>query len=278
MSTHARLGDSTSALQRVEVSHLSFLCKIAGHVWKDGRCRRCGEAHAEHKWEHIPGQCALRCSVCGRIKETAHEWKPIAGKCKQKCAVCGKESIVAHTWERFVCVSKCSVCGAEGESHLWANHRCSVCGVYDQAVRDLMNASYADVNSLANAALLNSLSQETLAEITTKAKCGLVCHAAKARVYEPVLLAQIMEESDNEFIVNEIKKKFICSHCGTTIDAATLSLCKCNACGNELHDFYKIEDTQIDSADFTCGTYYEKCKRCNKETERKSFSHYSDGG
>lgn len=201
-------------------------------------------------------------------QDAPHNWEAVPGKCVEKCTICGKESNIAHTWERIGCVSKCSVCGTEGELHLWVNHQCSICGVYDQAVYDLMNSPYVHVvGDLAAQELLNSLSQKTLVDIAIKAKCGHVCHAAKNRVYDPVLLAQIAEASDNVSLVNEIKKEFICPHCGAPIAAATLSLCKCHACGNEAHDFYMVEDTKIDRADFTCGTRYEKCKRCGKETE-----------
>ncbi|HHW00881.1 MAG TPA: hypothetical protein GXX36_15200 [Clostridiaceae bacterium] len=233
---------------------MRFLCKIAGHAWRSGYCRRCGATHKEHQWEQIPG------------------------KCVEKCTICGKESNIAHTWERIGCVSKCAVCGAEGEPHLWVNHQCSICGTYDKAVQDLFNASY--VNTISDKKIqkiLNSLNQETLTELAIKAKCAYACHAAKDRVVDTALLARIADESDNEYIVRELRKKFICPHCGATIDAATLALCKCHACGNEVHDFYKVEDTEIDMPDFTCGTRYEKCKRCGKETEHKEFSHYWEG-
>lgn len=67
----------------------------------------------------------------------------------------------------------------------------------------------ADVNVVGGSdaqKLLDSLSQKTLVEIAIKAKCGHVCHAAKDRVSDPVLLAQIVEASDNDFIVKELKK------------------------------------------------------------------------
>jgi len=169
------------------------------------------------------------------------------------------------------------ICGAEKESHSWLKHQCSVCGIYDKAVRDLFTASYVNTTTEDEVKkLLNSLSQETLTELAIKAKCGYVCHAAKDRVCDPALLARIVDESDNKFIVRELKKRFMCPHCGGVIDACSLAQCKCQLCGGEAHDFFEVEETEVDGRDFSCGTYYQKCKRCGKETEHKVFSHYSD--
>jgi len=232
---------------------MRLFCLLAGHDYQDGRCRKCGVWHREHDWKQVSGKCAMRCSVCG------------------------KAMAIDHTWKQIGCVSKCSVCGGEKDSHSWENHRCNVCGIYDQAVHNLFNASYVNTTSDEQIKkLLNSLSQETLTELAIRAKSPYVCHAAKDRVLDPALLARIADESDNEFIVKELKKKFICTHCGAVIDAPSLAQCKCQSCGAEAHDFLEAEETKVDGRDFSFGTRYQKCKRCGKETEHKEFSHHSD--
>ena len=242
------------------------------HKWDGCKCSRCGKVRDEqHAW------IGCKCSRCGKVQNIGHNYIPVPGKCTEKCAVCGKELKMEHTWEQLGCVLKCSVCGVEKASHLWVKHQCSVCGTYDDAVRTLFNAPYVNTNDEKIGKLLDSLSQKALTELAIQAKCGYVCHEAEDRVHDTALLARIADESDNSYIVKQIRLKFICPHCGAPIDAATLSLCKCHSCGNEAHDFYTVEDTKIDRADFTCGIRYEKCKRCGKETEHKEFSHYWEG-
>lgn len=97
---------------------MSFICKIAGHSWQNGRCRRCGEVHEAHQWERMPAKCELRCSVCGLNKGIVHQWTPVNGACKEKCVLCGEER-ESHRWVTQGCIRVCSRCSKSEGSHQW---------------------------------------------------------------------------------------------------------------------------------------------------------------
>lgn len=98
--------------------HRGFFCKISGHNWEHGQCRRCGETHEKHQWEQMPGKCKLRCLVCGFDKETAHQWMPFDGTCREKCAFCSEER-ASHRWVLQGCIRVCSKCGKSEGKHHW---------------------------------------------------------------------------------------------------------------------------------------------------------------
>jgi hypothetical protein len=165
------------------------------------------------------------------------------------------------------------VCGEVKESHLWVKHQCSICQIFDQAVQEIISAAYVNVEETAVSRLLDELNQETLAEIAITAKSSYLYHAAKDRVFQPACLLYILDRTENTYIENEIKQKFICPHCGNHLDVCMISRCKCQDCGKEVHDYRSMEITEIDMPDFSSGIRYKKCVRCGNETEHKDFSY-----
>lgn len=111
---------------------MSFLCKIFGHKWDNGRCERCSAYHQDHEWTSTNG-CMEKCGICGVTRDIGCDWDGC------KCRRCKKTRNEGHQWrnEEGTCIEKCIVCGKERAAHdfqlveIRNNYRiekCSRCG------------------------------------------------------------------------------------------------------------------------------------------------------
>ncbi len=232
---------------------MNLLCKIKGHNWDGCKCTRCNET-----------------------RDSMHKFEPLKNKCAKRCVKCGKEVEIPHTWEKEGCEARCRVCGKTETRHTWHAHKCTVCGIYDNELVKLFTQQYVNVNDIAVSRLFDSLDQETLTELALKAQCSYVQHAAWERVIEPGLLLKIKDGTDNDYIRRLISKKFRCPNCGEELSVNDMKHCRCGSCGNPVHDFADIDESEHDGTLFESGTRYQRCRRCGYTTDPKEYMHYHD--
>lgn len=105
---------------------MGLKCLFLGHLWRNGKCRKCNAVHRKHEW--LDGECR----ICHLI-HSDHEWEATAGKCEKRCRICGQIRLIEHSWNGC----KCTVCGKErDEGHQWAVNEkacfqtCKICGKF----------------------------------------------------------------------------------------------------------------------------------------------------
>lgn len=130
---------------------MGLICKLKGHNWLYGKCRRCGERHQDHQWignKEKSQEHRFYCKICGATYISEHEWNGCACKicgenrnsnhiwisetpCIEHCSVCYKKN-VHHSFKKIdgKCIEKCSQCGEKREmAHKFENGICTECGL-----------------------------------------------------------------------------------------------------------------------------------------------------
>ncbi len=232
---------------------MNLLCKLRGHKWDGCKCTRCNET-----------------------RDAMHEFEPLKNQCIKRCTKCGKEVKILHTWEKDGCMYRCKVCGTTKTNHQWKSHRCAECGIYDDELQRLFTDQYVNVNDISVSNFLDSLDQEILTELALKANCGYVQHAAWERVTEPKLLLKIKNETGNDYIRRLITKKFRCPNCGNELGVNEMEQCRCSSCGEDVHDYADVVESEHDGRLFESGIQYQRCRRCGYTTKPKEYMHYLD--
>ncbi|MDD4511470.1 MAG: hypothetical protein PHY23_11265 [Oscillospiraceae bacterium] len=203
---------------------MGLLCKIKGHAWSNGRCRRCGEMHQEHQWEqhdkhvHYCKICGGRmttshnwvgctCSVCGEKREEGHLFKQVS-PCEQVCRGCGKR-LISHDFQKVdgKCLLICSRCGEQKElTHHFENGVCSECGI-DRNKYYMQKAIDARIQQEIWRAAMEITSAECLETVILNCKdhySKLCCVGYIAKLGDDAALAHIARNKDLDY---EIRKK-----------------------------------------------------------------------
>jgi predicted RNA-binding Zn-ribbon protein involved in translation (DUF1610 family) len=129
-----------------------------------------------------------------------------------------------------------------------------------------LHTEYVDAQTIKS---LDSLDEEILKIIAVNSK--YLCHEAKDRVHKAENLEYIINNSKNEYIIAELKKKFVCPSCSSVLDVSSLAKCKCPSCGSEVHDFIEVKELEIDGRSEQRGIVYKKCLRCGKKTAPEDY-------
>lgn len=205
---------------------MGIICKIKGHSWLYGKCRRCGIEHQNHEWVQSDNPIDKNskhryyCKICGASRKTAHEWVGCI------CSICGKERDQGHHWESVSscekictycqkrltnhnyekvpgqCLKRCSCCGAVIKlEHRFENGVCIECGA-DQNEYYMEKAISSRIQQEIWRAAMKITSAECLETVILKCQdyySKLCCVGYIAKLGDDVALARIAQNKDLDY-------------------------------------------------------------------------------